>query len=557
MIGSRVRTYLNQDQTEGLSVFKQGKGFYVLLRVPDLMDIEVLEKYCASIVERVSGDAFANATEFDEVMSDAFKTANLPLSFSIACLCLKENTVFLKTYGQGTVILRREGRQAPLVSSGAFAFGKIGQGDEMALSFGENNPFENRDNSVHIEFGLEDGADTVGGDAPDLREETKLADIEERKPIGRRLDIIKLISTKLAGRKMGPFIIVAIAGALLLIVFIRNYTSKTAQEDRLNLENATSTITQKLEQAVDVFELNSGRSVALLVESKRDLKTLEQKLHSSHKSEIEQLAAKIEATEKRILQKNIKSAEEFIDLGLEEKGAQGTSMWRYDDKVIIINPKGAVYILSLEKKSLEARTSAAISGSSLGGLDESTVYVYKKGTGVIKIESETAKPQTAIKQDKDWGTIEDLQVYNKNLYLLDSAKGQIYKYIPTEDGFATKSAYFKSGAYAQGALSFAIDQSVYVAQKKLITKYTSGFQDGFAPQYPDSEPFVTKVMTSSDVDELYIWDKSGGRVVVLSKNGDYRKTIESSILSKATSVEVFADSAYALLGSKIYKVSLK
>ena len=44
---------------------------------------------------------------------------------------------------------------------------------------------------------------------------------------------------------------------------------------------------------------------------------------------------------------------------------------------------------------------------------------------------------------------------------------------------------------------------------------------------------------------LYIWDKSNGRVVILSKNGDYRKTIESSILSKASSVEVFADAAYA------------
>ena len=141
--------------------------------------------------------------------------------------------------------------------------------------------------------------------------------------------------------------------------------------------------------------------------------------------------------------------------------------------------------------------------------------------------------------------------------MLDSAKGQIYKYVPTEDGFATKSAYFKSGAYAQNAVSFAIDQSVYVAQQKLVTKYTSGLQDGFAPQYPDSTPTITRVVTGNDVDDLYIWDKTGGRIIVLSKNGDYGKTIESSILSKATSVEVFAESAYALLGSKIFKVSLK
>ena len=76
---------------------------------------------------------------------------------------------------------------------------------------------------------------------------------------------------------------------------------------------------------------------------------------------------------------------------------------------------------------------------------------------------------------------------------------------------------FKSGAYAQNAVSFAIDQSVYVAQKKLITKYTSGLQDGFSPTYPDSGPSITRVMTGGDVDDLYIWDKSNGRVVILSK----------------------------------------
>ena len=59
---------------------------------------------------------------------------------------------------------------------------------------------------------------------------------------------------------------------------------------------------------------------------------------------------------------------------------------------------------------------------------------------------------------------------------------------------------FKSGAYAQNAVSFAIDQSVYVAQKKLITKYTSGLQDGFSPTYPDSGPSITRVMTGGDVD---------------------------------------------------------
>lgn len=548
----RVKTYLTQDQAEGVSIFKQQNNFYILLQIPDVLAPESLEKYCATIAQTVASTIFTTATEFDGVVSDAFRISNLPLGFSISCLYLKEGTVFLKTYGQGSVVLKRDGRQIPLVKFGAFASGNIQVGDGIALCLGEQDPFENLDNSAHLEFGEEVAPE--GPAAPDWREQTE--DFE-RKPLKKQSVVVSVIRAKFMGRNKGPLLAIFLIGLLLLTIFISNYNSRNSQEDRLNLENATSTIIQKLEQAEDVFELNSGRSVALLAESKKDLKALEKKLHSSHKTEIVQLTEKINATEKKILQKNIKSAVEFIDLGLEEKGAHGTAMWRYEDKVIIVNPKGAVYILSLEKKSLEARTSSSIAGASLGGLDGTTVYAYKKGKGVIKIESETSKPVVAIKQDKDWGTINDLQVYNKNLYLLDSAKGQIYKYIPTEDGFATKSAYFKSGAYAQNAVSFAIDQSVYVAQSNLITKYTAGLQDGFAPQYPDSGPSITRVVTGNDVDDLYIWDKSGGRVVVLSKNGDYRKTIESSILSKASSVEVFAESAYALQGSKIYKVSLK
>jgi len=554
MIRSRVRTYLNQDQTQGSSIFKEDKGFHILLMFPDILEQELLEKYCRSLTEVVTNSTFATATEFDGVISDAFKFANLPLSFSIACLYLTENTVFLKTYGQGAVVLQRDVRQVPLVKFGAFASGKIEDGDEIALCSADQDPFADRDDTVHIEFGEQEAKAVISEQNSDVSREGEVA---QKKPLPSRDSIINLVWDNLKKRKAGPLVVATVVVALLLIVFVKNYTSKTAKQDRLNLENATSTITQKLEQAVDVFELNSGRSVALLTESRKDLKDLQKKLYSSHKNEIKLLSEKIDKTEKKILQKNTKTAEEFIDLGLEEKGAQGTAMWRYKDKVIIVNPKGAIYILSLEKKTLEARTSSLITGATMGGLDESTVYVYKKGVGVIKIESDTTKPVTVIKQDKEWGTVTDFQAYNKNLYLLDGAKGQIYKYVPTEDGFATKSAYFKSGAYAQNALSFAIDQSVYVAQKNLITKYTAGLQDGFAPTYPDSGPSITRVLTGSDTDELYLWDKSVGRIIVLAKNGDYKKTIESSILSKATSVEVYADSAYALQGSKIYKVPLK
>lgn len=552
MIGSRVRTYLNQDQETGLSIFIEKKGFFVLLLIPDVMDIEQLEGYCSSIAEFVSSSSFTTAMAFDGIVSDAFKSANLPLSFSLSCLFRREDSVFLKTFGAGEVVLRRGEKVVPLVKSGAYAAGKVGPGDEIALSIGNSNPFHNLHNTVHIEYDIDALVESA---EPEPKQQTSRPTMNERWryliKIGNKL--LKAVG----GRKLTFISGVVILCIFLLLNTMMSYLSKTAQADRLLLENGRATISQKLTQAEDVFELNSGRSIALLSESKKDLKNLEKQLHGSYKNELSLVTSQIAETEKKILKKNVRQPEEFIDLGLEKKGAQGTAMWRYEDKVVILNPKGAVYILSLEKKSLEARSSSSIAGISLVGLDDTTVYAFKQGTGIIKIESEDSKPVVVIKQDKDWGSITDLQLFNKNIYLLDSGKGQIFKYIPTEDGFATKSAYFKSGAYAQNAKSFAIDQSIYVAQMKLITKYTSGYQDGFAPQYPDSEPTIARVLTGSDSDELYLWDKIHGRIVVLSKTGNYGKTIESSILYKATSVEVYAQAAYALQGSKIYKLSLK
>ena len=173
-------------------------------------------------------------------------------------------------------MLRRDVRTVPLVSHGAFASGKIEQGDEIALSIGGKDPFTNLDNCVHIEFGTEERSEERVA-SPEVK-------IMARSQVG---NFSKTIKDRLSGRRPLVLLAVLVIGVLLSISIIRSYTNKTAQEDRQNLAKMSELISQKLEQAQDVFELNSGRSVALLSEAKQDLKNLESKLHSTHKNEIE------------------------------------------------------------------------------------------------------------------------------------------------------------------------------------------------------------------------------------------------------------------------------
>ena len=48
------------------------------------------------------------------------------------------------------------------------------------------------------------------------------------------------------------------------------------------------------------------------------------------------------------------------------------------------------------------------------------------------------KPVRIIEDDSEWGNIIDLNVYNGNIYLLDSEKDEVYKYLVAEKGYSEK-----------------------------------------------------------------------------------------------------------------------
>ena len=214
-----------------------------------------------------------------------------------------------------------------------------------------------------------------------------------------------------------------------------------------------------------------------------------------------------------------------------------------------------MYLLSIEKKSLEKLFAPQARTAKLVAVYKNEVLLYVEKEGIFKGEEKLKK---VIDDDSSWSNISDMAIYNGNIYLLDSGKNEIYKYVVTDDGYSDKSSYFKTGQAVnlKGSNSISIDSSVYIGFSDSIRKFTAGLPENFETDFPNSVSTLYKVFTSQELGKVYVWDKEGGVIFVLSKNGVYERQIKSSILREGSDLVVFQNSAFILTKEKILKINV-
>jgi hypothetical protein len=330
---------------------------------------------------------------------------------------------------------------------------------------------------------------------------------------------------------------------------------KNAYYDK-RITEAKKIITEKLVSAEDIAFLNLEKATSLIKESETEVDNLKKELGENKKKEVADLEGKIKEAKNKIIKKEEVAYQEFYDLSLEDKNVSGVKISLYDDKAFILDKKnGVIYRLFLPKKSFEKNQLSELKKTDLIAAYQDKVYFYIKNFGVYQID-ENGKLKKVIEQDKDWGEIVDLSLYNGNLYLLDRGKDEVWKYLNTGDGFGGKNSYFQKGEAIDLASisSLSIDGALYLAGDKMIFKYLSGVREKFKLNLPDKEFSFDKVFTNNNLEKIYLWDKGKGVIYVLGKNGEYVEQISSSILSKGDDFVVYDNKILVLFGSKIYQI---
>ena len=572
MFKQDVGFYLGHEKTDGFSGFVSENNLFLSLEIETGMTPEKGRELTAFIKERISSIVIENLQQFDSFISNLIKEKNLPTSFSLSSGYLKGNIFYLRTTGQGRVYIRRDNKLAMLIKDDETASGYVKENDIYVFTFTKFMGLIGEEKGLNKRFDHRPVSEIIDEITPDLLSQDdqgtaalllQLKKIEEMKSANdffeqpeKKFSTFSLreFYQRFGKQKTLTFVIVFILGIVLFWSVGLGYQRRSQENNQKKINLSKDLINQKLDQAEQVAFLNMSSAVNLLNDSKVELEKLKKEVGTKN-NQISNIEKLISNMENKILKKEEKNYTEFFDLSVDNKDAKGDKFYLFNGRLLILDRNnGVLFDFSLDSKSLDKDQVNEIKKSIFISLFEEKKFFFVGGAGVYQIAD--GKTKKVIENDKDWGKIIDLEVFNGNIYLLDQEKNEIYKYLVIDSGFSTKNPYFQSGQEIDLSKidSLAIDGSIYLAGDSVMVKYTSGLRDEFKTNLPDDGVNMTKIFTNRNLEKVYGWDKKRGTVYIMGKNGDYQEQVNSKILSTGTDFVVYKDSIYVLQGSKIYKI---
>jgi hypothetical protein len=235
---------------------------------------------------------------------------------------------------------------------------------------------------------------------------------------------------------------------------------------------------------------------------------------------------------------------------------------------------GNILLLDSKTKSLvvldtDKKTNTILAGPTQLGdakyasINGDTAYVYSSDKGVLMTDINTPKVLPIIPPDPEWGQITDIYAFSGSIYLLDSIKNEIWKYVPVASGFSDKQIYIRDnqGVDFIGATKLKIDFSVWVLKPgPEIYRFTGGNLDNFAIGGLDkSTSDIPSFAVSEEKDEMYVLDNTNSRLLILNKNGEYQSEYTGSSFGQMEDVVVDDGKKvlYLLDKGTIYQLNLK
>lgn len=255
----------------------------------------------------------------------------------------------------------------------------------------------------------------------------------------------------------------------------------------------------------------------------------------------------------------------FLSLELIKNDFQPKRLSYSASKVLMMDEKQKTLIeVDLSKKTNNILAGTTQLGTArVASLNGDNAFVYSEDKGVLAIDTYNQKITVVAKPDSEWGYIKDIVGFAGNVYLLDSVKNQIWKYVPTQSGYSDRQTYLPDGAKVDfsGSLQMKIDYSVWILKEgPEIFRFTGGNFDNFSVGGLDENlKQIKTIFADEDGEELYLLDPENSRVVVLTKDGQYLKQYTGDKFATADDLVVDSEEKkmYLLESNKLYQLDLK
>ncbi len=553
-----------------------------------------------------------------EKLNATFKEAEKKFSEEVqADFCLAAiagKALYLIGKGQVEIYLKRLDKILPLLSVGApsqLISGFISEGDRLLLSTKSLITFLDSELEKSLSLPIADFEEEVGSKigASDLEDKGLAALVIEVSPPagGENLEISPIETRETAqpdqkpnenlpnslvvllqilldrtinlSRKWSVYFPKSNRGRLVVaVILIVIIALGVGYKYKVGHDKATAAqSTQLLQEAKDNFNAAKGLANLNPVEAKNKLDLAKDKVNKAlslkpKSGEAQDFKKQLEQESPSILQtSSVSDFPVFLDLDLVKKNFRALQMSLSTGKLLLLDPGvKTLVVVDLTKKSNQILAGSESLGEALlASLNGGLAFVYSKDKGILKIDTTNSKLSTVSKKDDDWEDIKDIYGFAGNVYLLDSEKkdatssGQIWKYLPTSDGYSDKRPYLGKDTKVNfsGVLRMQIESSVYVLKSGgEILRFTRGDKDNFSLGGLDKGVKDPKsFFVSSDTDNLYLLDSGNARLLILTKTGVYKGQMTGDKFGSATdlAVDEKGKKVYLLEGSKIYSADLK
>lgn len=557
----------------------------------------------------------ATFKEFEEKFSrEDFPAKDGPVSdWSLSLAAISGKVLYLIGKGQVEVSLKREGKLLSLLTVGTpseLISGFLVEGDRLLIStksfitflgaeFSKSLdlPIESFEEEIESKIGASNqDSEGLAALVVDISEEgAEIASLPSQKELQPQVgqntagDPAKKISLPIKAWAAQIFYLskqlriyfprsgrskLILAVVLFLIIAAGvglKYKSSRDREREVQFNNLLQQAKDDFNSAKNIASLNPEEAKNKLEEAKKKTgKALTLKPNSQEaknfKNQIEQDSASI------LQDSSISDFPLFLELDLVKKNFRAETLSLSGTKLLLFDPAvKTLAVVDLVKKSNQILAGSEQLGDA-GFISQNgeLAFIYSKDKGILKIDSTNFRVSVVAKKDDDWGEIKDIYGFAGNVYLLDSGKNMIWKYLPvgqagpqTAEGYSGKREYLSKETKVDlsGALRMQIESSVYLLKRGgEILRFTKGDKDNFSYSgLPSGVKDPRSIFVSSDTENLYVLDSGNSRLLTLTKTGAYKGQITGNKFATAAdlAVDEAAKKVYLLEGSKIYSVDLK
>jgi len=563
----QISIYLGQENPNGFTGYLTEDNLFLVIEIKENFSKEEGNKLISDIKQRYLSHSIENLHQLDNFIHQVIVKNNLPAGVSLAVIYFRENIAYLKTINEGKIFLRRKNKIEEIISGTQTASGYIHFDDIFILT---TNDFVSRvKNFQEIKdiFNKKSPEEIINEVTPFLKGNddqglialfVKIKKEEEIKTDFSFLEnknFLLPFNQSISQKKIATYLLLIIIFFIFVWSVILGYQRRKENEINNQIEKTKKTVFTKLEEAEEIAFLNLEKATQLLNEAKKETAILKEKVKKRNKK-VEEIEKVIAEKENKIIKKETKNYQEFYDLAVDKKEAEGDRFFLHNEFLFVLDKEnGVIYRLSLKKKSLEKYVNSKIKKTSLISAYDEKIYFLVEDEGIFQVIDKD-KIKKIIEKDNQWGEIKDISTYNGNLYLLDVKKDEIYKYLAADSGFSSKTSYFKSGEpiNLEDANSLAIDSSIYIGFSQSISKFTRGIKEEFKNNFPNKNLTINKIYTDKEINKVYVWDKENGLIYVLTKTGEYQEQIFSTIFKKASDFVVYKNKIFLLLRNKIYTI---